>query len=83
MIGFDRGQPPTPGRKASELTPRVNSKASELTFPCCESRGGSSPVASQVSSSPPAEKQVSTHRGQSKVPCSKSREKLPGINSRE
>ncbi|MBA7709150.1 hypothetical protein ES703_118062 [subsurface metagenome] len=25
--------PPAPGRKASRHTPRVNSKASELTFP--------------------------------------------------
>ena len=31
VIGFDRGQPPTPGRQASKHTPRVNSKASELT----------------------------------------------------
>ena len=43
MIGFDRGQPPAPGRQASRHTPRVNSKASELTFPCCESRGGALP----------------------------------------
>ena len=26
-----------PDRKASELTSRVNSQASELTLPCCES----------------------------------------------
>jgi len=44
MIGFDRGQPPTPGRQASKHTPRVNSKAGELTFPCCESRGGLSGI---------------------------------------
>jgi len=38
IIGIDP-RPPAPDRKASELTSGVNSKASELTFPCCESRG--------------------------------------------